>query len=101
MQSTDAVPQPTARPRTGADTEVLLIRHGRSADVVPGSPESSDPGLHDIGRSQARALAERLARKHLDAVYASHLARAVETARAVAEPHGLTVETHEDLQEVR
>jgi broad specificity phosphatase PhoE len=94
-----AVPQPTLL-EWGEACELLLIRHGRSADVVPGSDESADPGLHAEGRRQVEALAARLARKTLDAVYASHLRRAVETAAALAGPRGLEVQTDPDLQEV-
>lgn len=97
-----AVPQPQliyGGPIPGT-TEVLLIRHGRSADVVPGTAESSDPGLHEVGRAQAQALAKRLASKRIDAVYASHLARAVQTAQPLADARGLAVNVVEDLQEV-
>ncbi len=38
--------------------------------------------------------------KQIDAVYASHLARAVETARPLADARGLPVTIVEDLQEV-
>jgi probable phosphoglycerate mutase len=100
MDSTDAVPQPTLEP-DGGRAELLLIRHGRSADVVPGSPESLDPPLHVDGVAQAAALAARLASKHIDAIYASHLARAVQTARPLADPRGLPIESIEDLEEVR
>ena len=35
--STQAVPQPTLRSQPDiGETDLLLIRHGRSADVVPG-----------------------------------------------------------------
>ena len=34
---------------------MLLIRHGRSADVVPGSPESADPPLHEQGVNRPSA----------------------------------------------
>src|SRR5436190_2813642 len=73
------VPQPTLHEHLPGSCELLLIRHGRSADVVPGSEESLDPGLHAAGKAQAAALAERLHTKAIDAVYASHLRRAVET----------------------
>ena len=102
LDSTQAIPQPTLR--GGADPtacEVLLIRHGRSADVVPGSPESADPPLHEVGREQAAALAGRLAPLDLHGVYSSHLRRAVETAAPLAEQRGLEVEIREDLEEVR
>src|SRR5262245_52944467 len=100
MDSTGTVPQPKLHPEAGG-AELLLIRHGRSADVVPGSPESLDPPLHTEGVAQATALAARLAPKRIDAIYASHLARAVQTAQPLAEPRGLAIESIEDLEEVR
>ncbi len=103
MDAAAAVPQPALHP-TGPDptaTDLLLVRHGRSADVVPGSPASLDPPLHAEGVAQVRALTQRLAARRIDAVYASHLARAVETARPLAEARGLAVESIEDLEEVR
>jgi probable phosphoglycerate mutase len=79
----------------------LLIRHGRSADIVPGSDESSDPPLHTDGVRQAVALGSRLRDARIDAVYSSHLRRAHDTAQEVARHHGLDVTVHEDLEEVR
>lgn len=94
------VPQPTLLDHGDDACVLLLIRHGRSADVVPGSAEAADPGLHEAGEAQVAALAARLAPKTIDAVYASHLRRAVDTAAALAGPRGLDVEIDEDLQEV-
>jgi probable phosphoglycerate mutase len=99
--STQAVPQPTLRGPEPDECEVLLIRHGRSADVVPGSPESADPPLHAQGVEQAAALAARLAGKTIHAVYSSQLARACQTAAPLAAARGLPVVEHVDLEEVR
>lgn len=96
-----SVPQPTLDPSVGDSCRVLLIRHGRSADIIPGSPESSDPPLHEEGLRQAALLGHRLSKVTLAAVYSSHLLRAHATAQAVADHHGLTVTIHEDLEEVR
>lgn len=101
MDSTSVVPQPSVPVDVDGGTQVLLIRHGRSADVVPGSDESLDPPLHADGVLQAAALAERLAGKPIHAVYASHLRRAVDTGAALASPRHLPVEIHEDLEEVK
>lgn len=95
------VPQPTLDTASGEVCRVLLIRHGRSADVVPGSPESVDPPLHVDGVRQATAVGERLSSSPLSAVYSSHLRRAHDTARAIARHHGLTVGVHPELEEVR
>lgn len=100
-ESTSVVPQPSLLVDTEATCQVLLIRHGRSADVVPGSPEAADPGLHPLGVEQAARLAARLRGRPLQAVYSSHLARAVETARPLAEERGLPVVQIRDLEEVR
>jgi 2,3-bisphosphoglycerate-dependent phosphoglycerate mutase len=104
MTSPDAtavVPQPRLEADRATTTELLLIRHGRSADVAPGTPESADPGLHPDGVAQVVALAARLAGKEIHAIYSSHLARARLTAAALAAPRALTVGVDVDLEEVR
>ena len=95
-------PQPTLGSAAGPDDcEVLLIRHGRSADVALGAHDAHDAPLHEIGVEQAQKLAVRLAPKMIHAVYSSHLRRAHQTAQAVAGTRGMTVETFEDLEEIR
>jgi broad specificity phosphatase PhoE len=84
-------------------TRLYLIRHGTTAlnRYVPYRLQgrSLDPPLDALGREQARLAGTALASIALDAVYASPLRRAVETARAVAWPHELEVATVEDLIE--
>ena len=100
--TTDAVPQPTLRTQLDEHAcELLLIRHGRSADVVPGTPEAADPPLHHLGVEQAAKLARRLALLTLHGVHSSHLARAVQTATPLAAARDLAVEVHPDLEEIR
>jgi probable phosphoglycerate mutase len=101
MDSTTAVPQPTLGSDAGNSCSVLLIRHGRSADVVPGSAESGDPPLHVIGVTQAERLRARLAPMRIDAVYSSHLTRARQTATPLAHERGLDVIEYPDLEEFR
>lgn len=96
-----AVPQPTLRGPEPDECQILLIRHGRSADVIPGSPESADPALHVKGVEQAALLATRLAGKTIHAVYSSQLARARQTAQPLANERGFDVLEHADLEEVR
>jgi probable phosphoglycerate mutase len=96
-----AIEQPTLTGSQGDVCRVLLIRHGRSADVVPGSLESADPELHPTGVEQAIALGQRLSQLSLAGVYSSHLRRALHTAQHVASHHNLNVIVHEDLEEVR
>jgi broad specificity phosphatase PhoE len=61
-------------------TTVLLTRHGETVwnreERVQGHGDSA---LTDLGRKQALALAERLARLKIDAVYASDLGRVAQT----------------------
>ena len=62
-------------------TELWLVRH---ADAYDGLTVPGDPPLSARGREQARRLAERVRRVEVDAVYASPLARAQETAAAIS-----------------
>ncbi len=82
-------------------TEVLLIRHAQQ-DVEAGSAASHwvDPPLTEQGRQQAHLLGAALSRTHLDAVFASPLKRAMNTAEAVARQHRLQVRVIDDLREV-
>lgn len=82
-------------------TTILLARHGESdwnrAERWQGH---ADRPLTDLGRDQARELAERLAETELDAVYSSDLQRARETAEIVARSQGLDVHVMNELREV-
>jgi broad specificity phosphatase PhoE len=74
-------------------TRLVLIRHGESVSTVTrriGGWRTCS-GLSDLGREQAKRLAERLAAGELDAdaLYTSHYPRARETAEAVAPVLGL------------
>ena len=55
--------------------------------------------LNEQGRAQARQVAERLASEQIDAVVASDLRRASQTAEIIAVPHGLSVQTTKLLRE--
>jgi broad specificity phosphatase PhoE len=82
-------------------TTMYLARHGESDwNVERRWQGHADRPLTDRGRKQAQALAERLADVELDAVYASDLLRAWETAEAVAAPRGLEVVRLPELREV-
>lgn len=83
-------------------TQLLLIRHGLT-DWVGHRLPGWTPGIHlsEEGRQQVEALAQRLASLPIEAIYASPLERAVETAEAIAAPHGLQVQFRENLGEVR
>lgn len=82
-------------------TTILLARHGESDWNRDRRWQGhADRPLTDLGREQARELADRLAATELDAVYSSDLERARETAAIVAEPHQLPVKELPDLREV-
>ena len=61
---------------------IYLVRHGKAAAGFGGH---ADPGLDDLGRAQAEATAAMLAGLGPLPVYSSPLARAIETAKPLAE----------------
>ena len=81
---------------------LLLIRHALN-DWVGEKLAGWTPDVHlnDEGRSQAAALAERLADVPLAAIYSSPLERTVETAQPLAEAHGLELQLRAGLGETR
>ncbi len=73
-------------------TRFILVRHGQTEwNRVERFRGRADIPLNDTGRAQARRVGARLARENIAAIYSSPLSRALETARAIAEPHGLAV----------
>ena len=82
------------------NTTILLIRHGETAwNAVRRLQGHIDIPLNHEGLRQADALAQALANAPLNAVIASDLRRAMQTADAVAGQHGLTVHTDQMLRE--
>jgi probable phosphomutase (TIGR03848 family) len=79
---------------------LLLLRHATTAATGKRLGGRTQAPLDEGGRAQAAAAAERLRAVKLSAVYASPLARTMETAAIVAEPHGLEVRECEGLLEV-
>jgi len=82
-------------------TRVVLIRHGDT----PASKDYRFTGANDValsaeGRVHASALATRLARYPIDAVYASSMRRAMDTARVIAQVHQLDVTPVPELREM-
>src|SRR5438270_7968282 len=69
-------------------SRVLLVRHGQSEWNALGRWQGqADPPLSDLGRDQARAAARALGA--VDAVFASDLQRATETAHIIAGALGI------------
>ncbi len=83
------------------NVRIFLIRHGATTlsaeDRFAGATEVP---LSAGGREQVRRLAERLRGDGISAVYASPLGRTMETARILAEPHRLEVQTRDGLREI-
>jgi probable phosphoglycerate mutase len=83
-----------------APTVLWVIRHGRTRYNAEGRLRGlDDPPLDDVGRLEAAALGRMLADRPLAAVLTSPLSRAVQTATAVADPHGLPVTVDPDLRD--
>ena len=81
-------------------TTLLLVRHGETDWNAEGRLQGhTDRPLNDFGRRQAEALAERLAGDGIDAIYASDLSRARETAEIVGARLGLPVVLEPGLRE--
>ena len=78
-------------------TMLYLVRHGETdwnrAHKIQGS---TDIPLNSLGREQAAASGALLARRRWDAVYASPLSRAFETASIIAAEVGLPAPTTDD-----
>ena len=89
------------KPTPPSPTVVLLVRHGQTpttGKLLPGRA----PGLHlaEAGVQQALRAAERIAAlKSVDAIYASPLERARETAAPIAAARNLKVRIDKGLLE--
>ena len=69
-------------------SRVLFVRHGQSEWNATGRWQGqADPPLSDLGRAQARAAAHSLGA--LDAIFASDLQRAAETATIISSTLGV------------
>ena len=81
-------------------TTLLHVRHGETDWNAEGRLQGhTDRPLNEHGRRQANELAERLADEGADALYASDLARARETAEILGARLGLPVLIDADLRE--
>jgi 2,3-bisphosphoglycerate-dependent phosphoglycerate mutase len=76
---------------------LYVLRHAEST-VLPDEPESDWP-LSERSNAQAHALVDQLARRQIDALYASPYRRAVATVRPLAEDRNLPVRTDDRFRE--
>jgi broad specificity phosphatase PhoE len=82
-------------------TRVHLIRHGATPLVAEDRFAGEiDVPLSDLGMLQAQRLGARLARTPLSAVYSSPMIRTKATAAAIADPHGLSIQSRDGLREI-
>ncbi len=91
---------------SGGATEIVLVRHGASADAVAGAPfplvdGRGDPPLSPEGELQAVAVAERLAGENVARLFITPLRRTAATAAPLAAAVGLDSAVVADLAEVR
>ena len=75
--------------------ELILVRHG----LPERSEDTSDPPLSAIGREQAERVARYLGRDRIDAVYASTMLRAIQTAEPFAALSGHEIHQREGIVE--
>jgi len=81
-------------------TRIIALRHGETAWNVDTRIQGQlDIKLNRTGRWQARRAAQALANEEVAAIYSSHLLRALETARSIAEATGTSAQPVEALRE--
>lgn len=82
-------------------TELYFVRHGRTAENTAKRFQGhSDTELDDVGRWQARRVAQRLTDYGIGALYTSDLARARQTAAPIAAAIGTAASARDDLREI-
>lgn len=81
---------------------LYLIRHGETDSNIGRLLDTAHPGapLNQTGWAQAEALAQLLADEPIEAVYASDLTRAVETATPLAQQLELPIVQLPELREI-
>lgn len=87
------------RGRSGLPLELVLVRHAEP-DWESRRQTGADPGLTALGRQQAADLAQHLRGLPPAVLYSSPLARARETAAAIAAAQELSATVVEDLAEI-
>lgn len=82
-------------------TTIFFVRHAETADTGHRLTGWTDGiGLTDAGREQAAAVARILSTVKFEAIYSSPIDRTLETARAIAQGHGVQVTTRAGIGEI-
>jgi probable phosphoglycerate mutase len=80
--------------------EIVLVRHGETDwNVEKRMQGHIDIPLNSVGLKQAAALGQALAGESFDAVFASDLQRAIQTAQVIAVPRDLPIQQDAGLRE--
>ena len=83
-------------------TAVFLVRHGQTESNINGYYMGwSNEDLSEIGYSQARRLASRMASQNIASVYSSPLKRTYNTAAILAKPHHLEANVTDEIIEIQ
>jgi broad specificity phosphatase PhoE len=84
----------------GAVGTLFLVRHGRTAENQNRYVGWGDPPLDAVGAAQAAQLLDILDGEQIDAIYASPLQRALDTARPLARARQLEIRVRPQLAEI-
>lgn len=88
---------------TGPFMQLYVIRHGQSlVNLADWAHGNRDEGLTELGQRQAEAVAQRLSEDpgEVDALYASTMLRARETAAAIGKALGMEVVHDDRIREI-
>jgi probable phosphoglycerate mutase len=100
QRSGPAVEEGALRPSRNQPRTLVLVRHGETDWNLTGRAQGhADVPLNATGHRQARAVARVMATFRPSRLWSSDLARAHQTAEAIAETTGLAVESDQRLRE--
>ena len=71
---------------------IIFVRHGE--------PDYARDCLTEVGKEQAKAVAERLSNEDIDEIWSSPLGRAMETAGAISDKFNMPIKTIDFMREV-
>lgn len=79
--------------------ELLVIRHALPLRIERDDGKPANPALSELGHRQAERVADWLKDEPIDAIYASPLTRAQQTAMPLAAAKGLPIQTEPGIVE--